>query len=209
MSINALARAITQGGHNANLNLRVRRFHRRSRREERRFVEAMLADGECDARIDVEHAHWGYATMSRTGKDGPLARWLDAMAGRDDEEAHHRLCLADRRTARGRELIERAASRLRDDALPPRDRDSVRPVVRWSVRRKVADRCGDLFWKKRDGRLVPLTAEETERFHLLPGNLQRRLKGYHRSMDGKRRKDRPLPWQKRWRDRQIALGRDV
>lgn len=233
MAIKNLARAITQGGHDINLNDRVRLAHRRERREARRFIVALLADEQSDAQIDIGHAHYGYAEKISTGKDTPLVRWLNRMVGHNFEEAYHRLCLADRRSARGRELIERTLSiveRADDDATWVSDHDMVvdldgtlcrgsdfvseynlspRPIVRWSVHHKVVDHCGDLFWKKRNGELIPLTEQEARNFHLLPGNRQRDLKGYYRSMFGKRRLNRELPWQKRWHERQLALGRDV
>lgn len=231
MSVKDLARAITQGGHDNGLNQRVRRANRGERREARRFVAAMLA-GEDDAHIDVESAHWGYAERERTGKDNALVRWLDRMVGHNFEEAYHRLCLADRRSARGRELVKRALSLIThadNDAALVFDHDVVvdrdgticrgsdfmserdlppRPVVRWPASRKVVDHCGDLFWKC-DGQLIPFTAEEAELFHLLSGDRQRRIKGYYRPMNGKRRLDRELPWMTRWHKRQLALGRTV
>lgn len=214
MSTKNLARAISQGGHDANYNLRVRTYHRRSRREARRFVGAMLADGMGDAHVAVEHVNWGYAGKKATGSGGPLRRWLGAMVGRDFEEAYHRLCGHDRRSRRGRELVKRALDLIEDvsdDASVMLDDDitvdlggtlhrgsdfassrgrSSRPAAYLPMRRAVVDRCGELFWKCKDGALVAMSAEQAETFHLLPGSRQRRLKGYHRTMDGKRRKNR-------------------
>lgn len=233
MSIKNIARACCQGGHNPHFNLRVKAHRRRTRRAEKRFVQALLVNSESDAQISVKSPRWRYEEMGDTGRDGPLVRWLTAMVGHDFDEAYHRLSRADRRSKAGHAFMKRvrrqfdwehndATAVWHDDIVVDRcgtlcrgdDYESQRvgnhrPWVRWSFRRKVVDRCGDLFWKEDDGTLVPFSQEATEQFHLLSGNQQRRIKGYYRSMDGKRRLSRELPSVKRWRARQIALGRPV
>lgn len=234
MSTKNLARAISQGGHDASYNHRIRRANRQTRQEEKRFIRALLSDETSDAQIDVPPVSWGYAGKKSTGSAGPLRRWLDGMVGHDLEEAYHRLCRFDRRTREGRRVIRMAEAIIEDatDHTSLVTYDDVvvdengtlragsdfacetdprpRPYVRWPIRRnrRVIERCGDLFFRV-NGALVPFTDEQTEDYHRLSGSNQRALKGYHRSMDGKRRKNRRLPWQTRRRERQLALGRAV
>lgn len=157
---------------------------------------------------------------------GPLNRWLEAHVGRSWEEVFHKLCHYNRRKTAGWHLVDDHALKLVQDHTDHgwatdyivdaagilcrrEDFDSIRSgytralhsygfADSWANGRKVVDRCGDLFWNKHNLH-TPFTTEDIEVWHSLNGYAQRRLKGYHRSMGNKRRLNRVLPWQKRWR----------
>ncbi len=166
---------------------------------------------------------------------GTLESWLDAHVGKDWEEVWHKLCRFDRNSIAGRHLVNDHArgqvSLISDHHNGSRDfivddegkfcrasdfkseRSNVLPRYykelksdRFANDRKVVDRCGVLYWK--DGEIqTAMSDEESEYFHSLTGHTQRKLKGYHRSYRGQRRKDRPLPSEAKYDAQQRALGR--